>query len=151
MDIGDGISYKLWSEFNDPISSRVQSFDDLNDTPNQKEAGYYLRVKSDGSGFEYLQNIDATYLIDDTAEDGIYDRVWSASKVYNKFLGKLSTQGGTVYGSVDIDESLVVGEDLVVGRDLTIEGNLFLPGLPTNDPGVPGQVWNDAGVLKISV
>jgi len=151
IDIGDGISYKLWSEFNDSISNRVQSFDDLSDTPSQKEPGYYLRVKTDGSGFEYLQHVDATYLIDDTAEDGIYDKVWSASKVYNKMLGKLSTQGGTVYGSVDIHQSLVISEDLVVGRDFTVEGNLFLPGLPTADPGVQGQVWNDSGILKISV
>jgi hypothetical protein len=29
-------------------------------------------------------------------------------------------------------------------------GGLFLPDLPTSDPGVAGQVWSDSGTLKVS-
>ena len=31
-----------------------------------------------------------------------------------------------------------------------VTANVFLPGLPTSDPGVSGQLWNDSNVLKIS-
>lgn len=34
---------------------------------------------------------------------------------------------------------------------LTVNGGLVLPNIPTSDPGVAGQVWNDNGTLKISV
>lgn len=33
---------------------------------------------------------------------------------------------------------------------LTVNGGLVLPNIPTSDPGVAGQVWNDNGTLKIS-
>ena len=38
-----------------------------------------------------------------------------------------------------------------VGGDLTVASGVFLNNLPTADPGVTGQVWNNAGVLNISL
>ena len=38
-----------------------------------------------------------------------------------------------------------------VGGDLTVASGVFLNNLPTSDPGVTGQVWNNAGVLNISL
>ena len=35
-------------------------------------------------------------------------------------------------------------------KDLYISGNVFFTGLPTSDPQVAGQLWNDNGTLKIS-
>ena len=34
--------------------------------------------------------------------------------------------------------------------DLTASGTVILSGLPTADPVVAGQLWNDAGTLKVS-
>ena len=37
------------------------------------------------------------------------------------------------------------------GGNLTVASGVFLNNLPTSDPGVTGQVWNNAGVLNISL
>ena len=34
--------------------------------------------------------------------------------------------------------------------NLTASGTVILSGLPTSDPVVAGQLWNDAGTLKVS-
>lgn len=45
-----------------------------------------------------------------------------------------------------LGNSLIAGDGIV-----TIIGQLvFQQPLPTADPGLPGQVWVDAGVLKVS-
>ena len=41
---------------------------------------------------------------------------------------------------------------LTVSTNLTVEGSVVsLAALPTSDPSVVGQLWNDAGTLKISI
>jgi cytoskeletal protein CcmA (bactofilin family) len=159
VDYGDDVAYKVLTDNNYPPQDRVTSFDQLNDTPASKEAGYYLRISSDGQNIEYIDKVDVTYIIDDTAEAGVYDRTWSASKVYNQFLEKLDINGGSVFGTLDVQGELIVSEDLTVGQDLTVNGNITVTGdiifenLPTSDPGNPGQVYVDGttGNLKISL
>lgn len=34
--------------------------------------------------------------------------------------------------------------------DLTTSGTVILSGLPTSDPSVAGQLWNNSGVLTVS-
>lgn len=41
---------------------------------------------------------------------------------------------------------------LTISADLTVEGSVVsLAALPTVDPAVAGQLWNDAGTLKVSL
>ena len=41
---------------------------------------------------------------------------------------------------------------LTISTNLTVEGSIVsLAALPTTDPGVIGQLYNDAGTLKVSV
>lgn len=41
---------------------------------------------------------------------------------------------------------------LTISTDLTVEGSVVsLASLPTVDPAVAGQLWNDAGTLKVSI
>ena len=41
---------------------------------------------------------------------------------------------------------------LTISTNLTVEGSIVsLAALPTSDPAVVGQLWNDAGTLKVSV
>ena len=40
--------------------------------------------------------------------------------------------------------------DLDVTGSARVTTNVFFTGLPTSDPGVVGQLWNDSGTLKIS-
>ena len=52
---------------------------------------------------------------------------------------------GNVTGNVTGD---VIGE--VAATDLSASGTVILSALPTSDPTVAGQLWNDAGTLKVS-
>lgn len=38
----------------------------------------------------------------------------------------------------------------ITADDLTATGTVILSGLPTSDPAVAGQLWNDTGTLKVS-
>lgn len=58
--------------------------------------------------------------------------VWQQMKTW------LETQG------LRIPRSQIIGAN-------TLTSPVTLTGLPTADPGVPDQVWNDAGTLKISL
>ena len=41
---------------------------------------------------------------------------------------------------------------LTISANLTVEGSVVsLAALPTVDPAVAGQLWNDAGTLKVSL
>ena len=41
---------------------------------------------------------------------------------------------------------------LTISADLTVEGSVVsLAALPTVDPAVAGQLWSDAGTLKVSL
>lgn len=50
----------------------------------------------------------------------------------------------------DSNNTYDLGRSGVAWRDLYVSRNVFLTGLPTSDPQVEGQLWNDNGVLKIS-
>lgn len=50
----------------------------------------------------------------------------------------------------DTNETYDLGRSGCQWRDLYVCRNVFLTGLPTSDPQVEGQLWNDNGVLKIS-
>lgn len=54
-------------------------------------------------------------------------------------------------------DNFVVGGALSVNDDTTLGGNLvvggvgiIVPNLPTSDPAVVGQLWNNSGVLTVS-
>jgi hypothetical protein len=56
------------------------------------------------------------------------------------FSGPVTSQNGfigTVTGSV-------------TATTLSASGVVILSGLPTSDPAVAGQLWNDSGVLTVS-
>lgn len=61
-------------------------------------------------------------------------------------------------GITDNGTSIVLASDQVLmsagDASLRVKNDggpqLFITGLPTSDPSVEGQVWNDSGVLKIS-
>ena len=56
-------------------------------------------------------------------------------------------------GSADKDHALMYGVFAytnLAAQFLVINGLLYLPHIPTSDPGAVGAVWNDNGTLKIS-
>jgi hypothetical protein len=62
-------------------------------------------------------------------------------------------QEGSISGPVETyvsvsDGNLSVGA--VTTSALTVRGEVFFPSLPTEDPLINGQLWNDSGSLKIS-
>ena len=54
------------------------------------------------------------------------------------------------FGPTQSDNNIDLGRSAFRWRDLFVGRNVFLSGLPTTDPGVAGQIWNDTGTLKIS-
>ena len=56
----------------------------------------------------------------------------------------------TYFGPSQWDNNIDLGRSTHRWRDLFVGRNVFLSGLPTTDPGVAGQIWNDTGTLKIS-
>jgi len=55
---------------------------------------------------------------------------------------------------VELDAPEITTEDLtateITTEDLTATGVVILSGLPTSDPSVAGQLWNNLGVLNVS-
>lgn len=55
---------------------------------------------------------------------------------------------GDVTGSVT---GSVTATDLTTTGDVTVDGTtVVITDLPTTDPGVVGQLWNNAGALNVS-
>lgn len=52
-------------------------------------------------------------------------------------------------GKVGVNKA-VPGKTLDVDGDARVSGDVFFTGLPTSDPAVAGQLWNDSGTLKVS-
>lgn len=51
----------------------------------------------------------------------------------------------------DISNGSVTATDLTTTGDVTVDGTtVVITDLPTTDPGVVGQIWNNAGVLNVS-
>jgi hypothetical protein len=67
----------------------------------------------------------------------------------------------TISGDVTFDGTQTGTQDFTISNDVrvtissdevTFDGTqIFMSNLPTSDPGNPGQLWNDAGTLKISL
>lgn len=70
------------------------------------------------------------------------------------FNGPVRSQNG--FQSITINATTgVVTVDATFGaattvNDLTVADVVIMSGLPTADPTVAGQLWNDAGTLKVS-
>lgn len=50
----------------------------------------------------------------------------------------------------EVNNTSDLGASTLRWRDLYLSGDISATGLPTSDPAVAGQVWNDSGTLKIS-
>jgi len=60
------------------------------------------------------------------------------------FQGPVRSQNGFQTISVNATTGAVTTTATIDG------GTVILPNLPTSDPVVAGQLWNDAGTLKVS-
>lgn len=64
---------------------------------------------------------------------------------YDNEMLNITSAGISTTGTVNISG------DLTVSGNLTVEGTgLYLPNIPTSNPGVAGQIYSDGGTLKIS-
>ncbi len=68
----------------------------------------------------------------------------------------LSGNNSAVIGSAGLDAAALSTDyrkdETTYMTNLYVSGNcVFLRNLPTSDPGVVDQVWNDAGTLKVSM
>ena len=70
------------------------------------------------------------------------------------FTGPVRSEGGfqtitknATTGAVTVTATLGAATSIT---SLTASGAVILSGLPTSDPVVAGQLWNDAGTLKVS-
>ena len=60
-------------------------------------------------------------------------------------------QNLTVSGTSTLTGDVTMNNNLTVSGNATISGTtIIMDNLPTTDPGVVGQLWNDGGTLKIS-
>jgi len=51
----------------------------------------------------------------------------------------------------DFIEGSVTATDLTTTGTVTVDGTtVIISDLPTSDPGVAGQLWNNSGVLSVS-
>ena len=70
------------------------------------------------------------------------------------FQGPVRSQNGfqtisvnATTGAVTVTSTLGAATEV---NDLTVADVVIFSGLPTADPTVAGQLWNDAGTLKVS-
>ena len=70
------------------------------------------------------------------------------------FTGPVRSQNGfqsvsvnATTGAVTVTATLGAATEV---NDLTVADVVKFTGLPTSDPTVAGQLWNDAGTLKVS-
>ena len=70
------------------------------------------------------------------------------------FQGPVRSQNGfqtvsvnATTGAVTVTSTLGTATSIT---DLTASGTVIFSGLPTSDPVAAGQLWNDAGTLKVS-
>ena len=74
-----------------------------------------------------------------------YDSFSSLTNLYSEFAPQgIQMDGYSIY--LDTGLSNYIMSSAGYGGDVEI----YLPNLPTSNPFVTGQVWNDAGTLKIS-
>jgi cytoskeletal protein CcmA (bactofilin family) len=122
--------------------------------------------------FEETQNpssIHPAFYWDNTYHDfRIDDQTATGSSIWHTGnfdpATKYNVSGGTIEGDVVIQSNnnpAVYGagnleiKDLTsdnTGGNFTVEGDkIMMPNLPTTDPNNQGQLWNDGGILKISL
>lgn len=70
------------------------------------------------------------------------------------FNGPVRSEGGfqsitknATTGAVTVDATFGAATEVT---DLTVADVVIFSGLPTADPVVAGQLWNDAGTIKVS-
>lgn len=62
-----------------------------------------------------------------------------------------SVKDSTQLGSIDADKySQLAADETVSGSKTWSSDTLLMTNLPTSDPSVNGQLWNDSGTLKVS-
>lgn len=59
-------------------------------------------------------------------------------------------QGGNGLIRIDEDKLRVQGTGPLTLLEITKSGDVIMPNLPTTNPAVAGQLWNDGGTLKVS-
>ena len=83
----------------------------------------------------------------------VKNAIWmEARSNVNKVLSKFSAAGETLtFGDGTTAVSQTNGA-MNIGADATlyIAGSIIADALPTSDPGVAGQFWNDSGAVKVS-
>lgn len=63
---------------------------------------------------------------------------------------KIGWAGGEYFERVDTDR-ITLNARLTVSQGVTLtDGYLVVTNIPTSDPAVAGQIWNDDGLLKVS-
>lgn len=108
-----------------------------------------LRLYDDGSYFQITSNYAGT-----GGTRGLKIRSQSGTLVLNDGNRDITiTSGGTAgLRTIDAgaDATYDLGKSGTQWRDLYLSRNAYLPGLPTSDPAVAGQLWNNSGVLTVS-
>lgn len=67
----------------------------------------------------------------------------------NIILGAYCEVGESISNALNIG-NLITGNMATESKSVTIDGTLTINNIPTSDPNVAGQIWNDNGTLKVS-
>lgn len=73
----------------------------------------------------------------------------TSSNVYGSYIGT-NTDGNIVVGTQVTGGGGLIGINQLSANSLSISGNCTFSSLPTSDPGVTGELWNNAGQVYIS-
>jgi hypothetical protein len=109
----------------------------------------YVAVDYDGTGFAEAE------LVAGIATFGVIDNNGVKRAVFNGFdqiqLDHLENHTADSLPNIDLFSRKLYNPDgTTVAIDYGSNGAVKLPNLPTSDPAVANQLWNDAGTLKIS-
>ena len=67
----------------------------------------------------------------------------------NIILGAYCEVGESINNALNIG-NLITGNMASGSKSVTVDGTLTVNNIPTSDPNVAGQIWNDNGTLKVS-
>lgn len=70
----------------------------------------------------------------------------SATPSFQAYLDDITEVVSALHNLIDTTGSNLTWD----GSTLTVNGDVVLSGLPTSDPLVAGQLWNNLGVLTVS-
>lgn len=73
----------------------------------------------------------------------------TSSNVYGSYFG-INSDGNMVLGTQVSGGGGLIGISLLSANTLEISGNCTFSSLPTSDPGVVGELWNNSGQVYIS-